>query len=197
MPATERVFYYPQTAVGPDGSLYISSHYNPSSDPTFSINRIVKVFPDGSSSVLAGVRAACSLWGRTDIYCYPPGFSGDGGPADQARLNNPQGVALAPDGSLYIADSDNNRVRRISPDGIITTVAGNGTAGFSGDGGPATEAWLYAPYAVAFSPDGNLYISDYASTAFGELTPTGSLPQWQGMGLGASAGTGALLLWHK
>jgi len=88
-----------------------------------------------------------------------PGFSGDNGPAASAQLLNPQGLALDSAGNLYIADTSNNRVRKVS-NGVITTVAGNGTPGFSGDNGPATSAQLHGPYGVALDPAGNLYITD-------------------------------------
>ena len=71
------------------------------------------------------------------------------------------GVAVGPDGSLYIADLLNNRIRRVAPDGIITTVAGNGEDYFGGDGGPATQAKLFRPKGVAVGPDGSLYIADH------------------------------------
>jgi uncharacterized protein (TIGR03437 family) len=87
------------------------------------------------------------------------GFSGDGGPAVSAQLAFPSGVAVDAAGNLYIADSGNNRVRKVSG-GIITTVAGNGVSGFSGDGGPATRGELAAPGAVAVDAAGNLYIAD-------------------------------------
>ena len=70
-----------------------------------------------------------------------PGFSGDNGPATSAQLNDPYGVAVDSAGNLYIADTDNNRIRKVS-NGVITTVAGNGTPGYSGDNGPATSAQL-------------------------------------------------------
>src|SRR5439155_1553053 len=89
------------------------------------------------------------------------GFSGDGGQATDAMLNLPEGVAVAPDGSLYIADYGNSRIRRVGPDGIISTVAGTGQAGFGGDGGPGTQALLFEPEGVAVAPDGNLYIADF------------------------------------
>lgn len=88
-----------------------------------------------------------------------PGFFGDGGPATAAGLNFPTGIAFDPSGNLYIADGNNNRVRKVSR-GIITTVAGNGTPGFSGDGGRATDASLYFPVGIGFDSGGALYIAD-------------------------------------
>jgi sugar lactone lactonase YvrE len=89
------------------------------------------------------------------------GYGGDGGPGTAASLNNPRDVQVGPDGRVYIADELNNRIRVWDPvSGIVTTVAGNGTAGFSGDGGPATDAQLYRPAGVEFDPQGRLYISD-------------------------------------
>jgi streptogramin lyase len=85
------------------------------------------------------------------------GFSGDGGPAKAAQLNNVFGIARGPDGALYVCDTDNQRVRRVDRDGTITTVAGNGTRGYSGDGGPATKASLNEPYEVRFDRTGDLY----------------------------------------
>jgi streptogramin lyase len=85
------------------------------------------------------------------------GFSGDGGPAADAQLNNPYAVARGPDGYLYICDVDNQRIRRISPQGIISTFAGSGKKGYAGDGGPATAAELNEPYEMAWDAEGNLY----------------------------------------
>ncbi len=80
------------------------------------------------------------------------GFSGDGGPAATAQLNYPNDVVADASGNIFIADYNNNRIRRVSPSGVITTVAGNGSPGFSGDGGPATDASLNAPVGVAVDP---------------------------------------------
>ncbi len=89
------------------------------------------------------------------------GFSGDGGPATSAQLNAPFGVALDSAGHLYIADTGNQRIRKVDAEtGIITTVAGNGSFGFSGDGGPATSAQLNNPVGVALDSADHLYIAD-------------------------------------
>ena len=85
------------------------------------------------------------------------GYSGDGGPAAAAQVNNPYAVARGPDGLIYICDVDNQRVRRIEKDGTITTYAGNGQKGYAGDGGPAKDAALTEPYEMAWDKAGNLY----------------------------------------
>ena len=86
------------------------------------------------------------------------GYSGNGGPASHAQINNPYGIAIGPDGALYICDTDNHVVRKVSRDGTITTIAGNGKRGYSGDGQKATEASLNEPYELRFDRQGNLYI---------------------------------------
>jgi len=85
------------------------------------------------------------------------GFSGDNGPANKAKLNNPFHIARGPDGSLFICDVDNHRVRKVTKDGIISTVAGSAKKGYAGDGGPATSASLNQPYEIAWDKAGNLY----------------------------------------
>ena len=90
------------------------------------------------------------------------GFSGDGGPATSAKLNRPESIAVDTQGNIYIADVYNERIRKVTPDGIITTVAGTGRGsfpGYLGDGGPATSADL-VPRAVAVDTQGNIYIAD-------------------------------------
>ncbi len=90
-----------------------------------------------------------------------PGFSGDFGPATGAQLDTPDGVAVAPDGDLVVADSHNNRVRRVDwPTGVVTTIAGSGDSGYDGDDKPAGEAALNTPSAVAVAPSGDIYIAD-------------------------------------
>jgi sugar lactone lactonase YvrE len=105
--------------------------------------------PDGTSMAITTVAGIADS-----------GYSGDGGPATNARLFYPTAIAPAGDGGFYIADTDNHRIRRVGPDGRITTVAGNGIRRYSGDGGPATEASLYGPLGIALGGDGSLYIAD-------------------------------------
>ncbi|MFE2873451.1 hypothetical protein [Embleya sp. NPDC059259] len=105
--------------------------------------RVRKVDPSGVITTVAGT-----------------GMAGDGGPATAASLNEPRGLAVDDAGNLYIADSKNHRIRRVDPSGVITTVAGTGTAGYGGDGGPATSARLSYPFGVALDRAGNLYIAD-------------------------------------
>jgi len=101
-----------------------------------------------------------------------PGLTGDGGPATLAQLYNPHGICLDALGNIYIADSDNNCVRRISTSGTITTIAGNGTAGYSGDGGLGTLAQLTYPTKVDVNNAGHVYVADFNNHAVRVLIPT-------------------------
>ena len=101
------------------------------------------------------------------------GISGDGGAAVSANLNAPWHVAVNQDGTLYIADWGNQRIRAVSPDGSIRTVAGNGVGGYSGDGGLATNASLKGPIAVAVDSSGAIYIADADNNSVRKVTPYG------------------------
>ncbi|NOK20531.1 hypothetical protein HMI50_26250 [Corallococcus carmarthensis] len=117
-------------------------------------------------------------------------FSGDHGPAKQARLASPQGVAVAADGTVYIADTDNHRIRQVKPNGVISTVAGNGVKGSAGDGGRALLASLDSPKAVAVGPEGMLYIADTGNHRIRRVTPDGIISTVAGTGLAADGGDG-------
>jgi hypothetical protein len=118
------------------------------------------------------------------------GFSGDGGPATAAALANPTGVAATPDGGFLIADFTNERVRRVSPAGTITTVAGNGTRGVSGDGGSATAAALDDPTSVAALPDGGFLLTDTFTNRVRRVSPTGTITTVAGNGTSGFSGDG-------
>ncbi len=153
-PATQALLANPSgLAVSPDGSLYIADA---------GMSRVRRVAPDGTISTVAG----------TGTLNGAGSYGGDGGPAAMAQLDEPSGIALGPDGSLYVADTFNNRIRRISADGIITTVAGNGQCPAPnsdgsdvGEGGPATQARLCHPTAVTVAADGTLYLSTVETTS--------------------------------
>lgn len=117
-------------------------------------------------------------------------YSGDGGPATAAQLNTPANIVFDASGNLYIADSANNRVRMISPSGVITTAAGNGVAGYSGDGGPATSAMLNSPEGLAADADGNVYIADTQNNRIRKLLPGGTIISIAGNGNAAFLGDG-------
>jgi sugar lactone lactonase YvrE len=124
--------------------------------------------------------------------CGSVGFSGDDGPAQSARLNSPSGLAVDRLGNLYIADRNNNRVRRVDPQGRIATVAGNGRAGYSGDGWLASAAEIYYPYALALDQAGNLYVAEFYAGRVRKLDPRGILTTVAGSGPLGYAGDGGL-----
>jgi uncharacterized protein (TIGR03437 family) len=118
-------------------------------------------------------------------------YGGDGGPATAASLNHPYGLAVDAAGNLYIADSANNRIRKVATDGTITTVAGNGTAGFSGDGGLAVNAQLNRPWDVAVDSSGDIFIADYNNQRIRLVNATGTITTIAGTtGLGYSGDGG-------
>jgi hypothetical protein len=101
------------------------------------------------------------------------GFSGDGGQATATELNQPVGIILDASGNLYFADNQNSRIRMINTSGIISTIVGNGTAGYSGDGGQATSAKINRPWGITFDAVGNLYIADEGNNVVRKVTNVG------------------------
>src|SRR5207244_4239880 len=139
---------------------------------------IRKVTPAGLISTIAGSGATGSGDG---------GFSGDGGPATSAKLNNPTGVAVDASGDVFIVDTDNQRIRKVTPAGLISTIAGSGATGsgnggFSGDGGPATSAKLNNPTGVAVDASGDVFIVDTDNQRIRKVTPAGLISTIAGNG---------------
>jgi trimeric autotransporter adhesin len=118
------------------------------------------------------------------------GFSGDNGVATDAAMNWPIGGSIDSHGNIYIADLHNNRIRKISASGIITTIAGNGAPGYSGDGGPATAAELNDPYGAAVDGGGNIYIADMQNQRIRKIDPSGTITTVVGDGVAGFSGDG-------
>jgi len=116
------------------------------------------------------------------------GYSGDGGVANFTRISGPYGVATDGTGNVWFADANNNRVRKVDTNGIITTVAGNGTNGFSGDGAVATNASLSYPTGLALDAAGNLYISDYENHRVRKVGHNGIITTFAGGGTNSGDG---------
>jgi sugar lactone lactonase YvrE len=118
------------------------------------------------------------------------GFAGDGGPAIDAKINSSNHLVVDAEGNLFIADTGNNRVRKVSADGIITTVVGTGAVGFSGDGGPAIEATMGAPAAIAIDTEGSLYIADFNNHRIRKVSTDGIITSIAGTGKSGYNGDG-------
>jgi sugar lactone lactonase YvrE len=169
-PATSaKMSYVGGVAVSPNGSIYISDYFN---------NRIRQVSPSGIMTTLAGIGAG--------QLAHDSGFSGDGGPAASAKLAAPTSVAVDATGNVYFADTGNHRVRKVTTDGIITTVAGGGSAS-PGDGGLATAASLY-PLSIALDSQGNLYVGE--TNRIHLVSPAGIITTIAGTGTNGYTGDG-------
>jgi len=159
---------WPQdVAVGMDGSLYIADTGN---------HRIRKVTLDGTISTAVGT----GVWG----------YSGDGRAGKRAQLARPRGVSVDIDGCMYIGDTENHRVRKVALDGTIFTVAGNGTEGYSGDGGPAIGAQIAWPRGVVVDSDGCMYIADCGNSVIRKVTLDGTITTVAGNGTEGYSGDG-------
>jgi len=163
-PATSAELNDPRgVAVDSNGNIYIADTDN---------NRIRKVDTNGIITTVAGI--SC-----TSGYC---GHSGDNGPATSAELYDPRGVAVDSKGNIYIADYGNERIRKVDTNGIITTVAGDGTYGYGGDNGPATSAQLRSPEDVAVDNSGNIYIADNGNHRIRKVDTNGIITTVAGNG---------------
>jgi sugar lactone lactonase YvrE len=167
-PATKAAIFPESVTVDASGNVYIADNQD---------NRICKVGKDGIITTVAGNGSL-------------GGYSGDGGPATGAMLNYPTGVAVDAAGDLYIADAGNNRVRKVSPSGIITTVAGYWAKGYSYDHGPAIRAMLNYPTSVAVDASGNLYIADMNNYRVRKVDTSGTITTVAGNGIPNYSGDG-------
>jgi sugar lactone lactonase YvrE len=169
-PATRALLWGPSgVAVDSSGNLLIADTED---------SRIRKVASNGIIATVAGSSDGCA-WG-------------DGGPALASALNSPGGIALDTTGNLYIADNFNYRVRKIAGDGVITTVAGTGVDGYSGDGGPATLATMTQALGVAVGTDGSLYLADADNYRVRMVTPGGTIVTAAGTGREGYSGDGGM-----
>jgi len=165
--ATSAQLHSPQgIAVDANGGIYIADTQNA---------RVRKI-TNGTINTVAGSGTA--------------GFGGDSGAATSAQLNIPAGLAVDGAGNLYIADFSNNRVRKVTPGGTITTLAGNGLEGYSGDGGPANGAQLTTPVGLAADSSGNVYIADSGNNAVRVVNASGIISTVAGDGLAGYSGDG-------
>lgn len=174
-PATSAQFFCPRgMAFGPDGAMYVGDHVN---------NRIRRIDAAGITTTVAGSGPAGLDLGS---------FSGDGGPATAATLQEPEFVAFDHAGNLYIGDRDNNRIRRVDSKGVITTIAGNGQPGYSGDGAPGSRASIDTPYAIVVDAMGDVIFSDGANMRVRMIDRKGTITTIAGTGVDASTGDGGL-----
>jgi poly(3-hydroxybutyrate) depolymerase/sugar lactone lactonase YvrE len=163
--ATRAQLYGPEgLALDRMGQLFIADTYN---------RRVLKAAPDGAIRTMAGIGPHEEM---------VISFSGDGGPGIRAELSFPTGLAVDRDGNLFIADTENHRIRKVGLDGTITTIAGTGMAGFSGDGGAATAAQLHAPWGLAVDREGSLFIADAGNHRVRKLLPDGTITTVAGVG---------------
>jgi len=169
-PATDGQLNDPAgVATDASGNVYIADKYN---------NRIRKIAPSGILSAFAGSGV--------------PGYAGDRGNATAAQLKAPAGIAVDNAGNVYIADAGNNCIRKVTPAGMISTIAGNGVAGYAGDGGNATAAQLNAPASIAVDSAGNVYIADAMNYRIRKVTAVGIIATIAGTGAAGYSGDGKM-----
>ena len=178
-PATDARLYQPRMVTfDAAGNMYIAD----------TLNQAIRVVePDGTISTVAGIPDPVD--GDAENQC-PRNYSGDGGPALEAKLACPHSLAVSPTGRLVIADSENHRIREVDSRGIIRTIAGTGTKGFGGDNGPAVNAHLADPKGAIFDSAGNLYIADTNNHRIRKVNPAGIITTVAGTGAVGGAGDG-------
>jgi len=165
-PATQAQLNFPtDVTCTADGVVYVADTLN---------HRVRKISPDGTIATVVGD-------GR-------PFSNGDGGAATQASIYGPRGVALDAAGNLYVAEADGNRVRKVSANGVISTVAGTGAWGYGGDNGPATQAKLANPWHIAFDLAGNLFIADFGNSRIRRVDTQGIISTVAGDGIQSFSG---------
>ncbi len=179
-PATSAALSSPfNTVQDKAGNYYVTDRY---------VHRIRKITSTGTITTIAGT-GIC-------------GYNGENIPAKSAMLCYPAGLAFDAAGNLYVADSSNDRVRKISTSGKITTVAGNGVHGYSGNGGPAISATLSNPWTIAFDTGGNLYFSEVTNSVVRMVNTSGVISTFAGTGVAGFSGDGgaasaAMLNWPR
>ncbi len=162
---TAAAFNYPYgVAVDPQGFVYVADSAN---------NRIRKITPGGATSTLAGN----GMYGNVD---------GTGGPTGTAQFSDPMGVAVDSQGTVYVADTGNDTIRKITPDGTTTTLAGNGDGGYAD--GPPTQAAFYDPWGIAVDAQGNVYVADVINYRIRKVAPDGTTSTLAGNGSMCDAG---------
>jgi uncharacterized protein (TIGR03437 family) len=180
---------YSQTVGTAAGNSTWGRVYNPTLDsagnlyaPDLDVHVVYKTDKFGTTTIVAGTAGKA-------------GYGGDGGLATSALLNAPAGVAVAADGTLYICDYSNQRIRKVAANGIITTVAGTGVAGFTGDGGQALQARLYNPFGIALDSAGSIIFVDFFNHRMRKITADGVIKTIAGGGQGGDGdpATSALL----
>ncbi|HTX39115.1 MAG TPA: NHL repeat-containing protein [Bryobacteraceae bacterium] len=165
--ATEQLSFPAGMVIGPNGNLYFADA---------GTERVLMISSDEAITTIAG--------------SVQSGYSGDGGPATSAQLSWPRDIAFDNTGNLYIADSVNNVIRRVDANGVITTIAGTGAAGFSGDGKSALSAQFNVPSGIAVDKNGSVYVSDTNNYRVRKIDPTGVVATIAGTGVAGFSGDG-------